>query len=245
MTLVSRRGGRRTAFAVSALGFFLVTGSPSVAQPADHGVKAWQAERMIKDFVGVFKTQRGIIEPNNKVRVKISQIKRVYNKDVGWIVIAIFEGAVVPDVYDSKQMQPYYHGILKITADRRGVVQPLVVNEGQGLWKMTQRSAILHDELPQNLGGWVNWGGSPADIPPQAKPTDQGPTPPHPPPGMDRKSTPAATLTQEQQKIANAYNAAKKEYDDARKAGTVTTAIWDRYNKAYAEYQTKVLGISK
>jgi hypothetical protein len=241
MIIMSRRSGRRAAVAAMAFGISLLSGA-ALAQPADHGIKAWQAEQVIKDFVTYFKSKAVITTSNNKVRVKISEVRRVYSKQFGWMVFADFQGAVVPDVYNDKQTQTYYHGMLRISADKNGVMQPMVINEGKGFWKETDTSSALHKRLSLVTGGWADWGGNPADVVRQPSTPTTGSvsspqTPAGSPQGTGTKSSSTSGATQDQQKIMQEYFAAKKRYDDAVKNNTMTVEIQRKYNESYQKYQ--------
>lgn len=235
MITTFRRSGRRAAVAAMALGIFLLSGS-LVAQPADHGVKAWQAEQVIKDFVVYFKSKAVIGNPDNKVRVKISDVQRVYSKDVGWMVIAVFEGAIVPDTHNDKQTQTYYRGILRISADKKGVMQPMLINEGQGFWKETDTSSALYKRLSLVPGGWADWGGNPADMV-QQPPTTGSVSHPQAQTGSSTGTSGSSTAGQDKQKAINDYLVAKKQYDDAVKNRRMTREIETRYNETYQKYQ--------
>jgi len=167
MTSILQKHLFRPLASAIALGVALLVGGALLAQPY-RGVAPWQAEQVFKDFARDFAAQQVVTSSDSRVRIKISDVRRVYNKDVGWIVVAIFEGGVVPDTASPGQTQTYYHGILKLAADKNGQIQPLVVNEGQGLWKMTALSSQLQIDLPEKVGGWADWGGNPADIQPAA-----------------------------------------------------------------------------
>jgi hypothetical protein len=238
MIIVSRRSGRRAAVAAMAFGVFLLSGSLA-AQPADHGIKAWQAEQVIKDYVGYFKSKAVIGNPDNKVRVKISDVRRVYNKDVGWMVVAIFEGAIVPDTHNDKQTQTYYHGVLRISADKKGVMQPMLINEGQGFWKGTTTSSVLYKRLSLEAGGWTDWGGNPADIVqrPQTPTTTGSVSPPQTQTRTSTGTSSSGAASQDKQRVINAYLAAKKQYDGAKKNRSMTPKIERNYNNSYQEYQ--------
>ncbi|NPU10473.1 MULTISPECIES: hypothetical protein [Bradyrhizobium] len=138
---------------------------------AVEGVAPWQAQRAIDDYIERFMVAQRrfgrakLGHENFSVRVKVEGLTRVYNKDVGAIWVAQFSGAIVPTVVDPNAEQGYAHALLKIYLDKDKGVQ-VVVNEGQGVWTMTQKSAILAEELPDDPGGWKEWGG-PGD-PPEA-----------------------------------------------------------------------------
>lgn len=147
--------------------------------PYDHGVAPWQAERALKDYINRFiNAQKEFAQkklPNNQfsVRIKIEGLTRVYNKETGWIWVAQFSGAILPSVYDEDKEQGYAHGILKIYTDKNKDVQ-VVTNEGEGLWKMSQKTSILYQDLPDAPGGWKEWGGNPADMPPSDDTSEAG-----------------------------------------------------------------------
>lgn len=155
---------RHFAVALALQGLLLSAGSAVRAQPADHGVSPRQAEQAIRDEINVFIATHPS-DQNSKVRVKISDLVRVYSKDVGWITVAVFDGAVVSDSSMPGQTQKFYHGLLKIISDRNKDVR-MVVNEGAGLDEMEATVATLRKELPETVGGWKEWGGNPADMPP-------------------------------------------------------------------------------
>ncbi len=208
-------------------------GAPTQAQPQSHGVQPWQAERAIKDFVKIFVSQQVITNDYSKVRVRISQVQRIYNKDVGWIVVAIFEGAVVPDVYSQTQTQTVYHRILKIAADKKGVVHEAVVNEGQGLMKSTARTSTLHDELPATLGTWTDWGGSPAAT---ATPNVPAVTPgPSTGTQMPTSHGPRATIDKQITDLANQTRAAQATCNKTHDPKDCA-----RYEALYKAYVAKV-----
>ncbi len=235
MIAILRMSPYRRLAALVVLGLALATGGSLLAQTY-RGVAPWQAERTFKDFARDFAAHQVVSDSGSKVRMKISEVQRVYNKDVGWIVVAIFEGGVVPDSPISGQTQTYYHGILKLAADKNGEIQPLVVNEGQGLWEMTASSLVLRDELQEKVGGWADWGGNPADIQPSAEdnaapPIDNGsgtgPT------GPQGSHGPAGD--QDIQALNAEMNAAK-----AKCSQTHDPADCDRYYKLYDKYMQRM-----
>lgn len=166
MTLIACRKRHYRFFTTFVLGVVMLAGNSLFAQtcPDDHGVAPWQAKRAIEDYSNRFIiAQKEFARkklPNNEfsVRVKIEQLTSVYNKDTGCIWIAQFSGAILPTVYDKDKVQGYAHGILKIYADKNKDVQ-VVVNEGEGLWKMSQKTSILYQDLPKEPGNWKEWGG--------------------------------------------------------------------------------------
>ncbi len=169
---------RSQALATIAFGLALLAGATLPAQDgggAPYGVAPWQAQQAVKDFVQGWVNQQVLTNDYSTVRVKISNLTRVYNPDTGWIVVAQFEGAVVPDTYTEDQEQPYFFGVLRISADADGVVQEAVVNEGQGLMQGTITSAFLHGELPkvEDAGDWTDWGGEPDLAPDPGPPLTQ------------------------------------------------------------------------
>lgn len=194
MILITFRKQHYRLFTAFVLGVVMLAGNSLFAQDCpnnDHGVASWQAKRAIEDY-----TNRFIIAqkefarkklPNNEfsVRVKIEQLTSVYNKDAGCIWIAQFSGAILPTVYDKDKEQGYAHGILKIYADKNKDVQ-VVVNEGEGLWKMSQKTSILYEDLPKEPGKWKELGGpgEPPEPPGEianGEGTPTTPTPPTPP----------------------------------------------------------------
>lgn len=230
MTLLSFRSWRLIAVAMLALCIpLLAGGSDARAQPAGHGVQPWQAERAIKDFIEVFIANQVVTNDYSQVRVKISQVTAVYNKDLGWIYVAIFEGAVVPDVADRDQMQTVYHGILKVSAEND---MEVIVNEGQGLMEMTTSSALLQQDLPKTLGDWASWGGPPSNPGSQqaiqAQPTS--PPPPQPGPGPSGSSS-GPSPTKSQAEIMAAYTAANTAYQRARSQNPPPADIDQIYNR--------------
>ena len=124
---------------------------------------------MIQDYINRFVDAqksfgRAKLGSNDfSVRTKVEGLTRIYNEDLGAIWVAQFSGAILPDVFDSNAEQGYAHGILKIYFDKNNGVQ-VVVNEGQGLWEMQQKTSILYDDLPEYPGSWKQWGG-PGDEP--------------------------------------------------------------------------------
>lgn len=223
-----------------AAGLSWLAGGSASAQPADHGVQPWQAERAIRDFVNVFASQQVMTNDYSKIRVKISQVVPVYNKDVGWIYVAIFEGGVVPIPAGSNETQTYYHGILKIAADKSGVVHEAVVNEGQGLMPMTQKSSILQTDLPDHLGDWASWGGPPSNpgtASPTPTPTPQVTANPPPTPPSSGSSGPAPTKTQAS--IMGEFQTSKTAWENARKQNPAPAnlpELFARFQKANADY---------
>ncbi|MCC0036062.1 MAG: hypothetical protein H6887_12480 [Hoeflea sp.] len=151
-------------------GAFLANG-PAFSQDAQavQGVAPWQAQRVIQDYINRFVDAqksfgRAKLGSNDfSVRTKVEGLTRIYNEDLGAIWVAQFSGAILPDVFDSNAEQGYAHGILKIYFDKNNGVQ-VVVNEGQGLWEMQQKTSILYDDLPEYPGSWKQWGG-PGDEP--------------------------------------------------------------------------------
>ncbi|MCM2472924.1 hypothetical protein HGO38_05470 [Rhizobium sp. CG5] len=230
MTLVSFRSWRLIAVAILALWMpLLASGSDVRAQPVDHGVQPWQAERAINDFVQVFIANQVLTNDYSRVRVKISQVTAVYNKDLGWIYVAIFEGAVVPDKADPDQMQTAYHGILKVSAEND---MEVIVNEGQGLMEMTTSSALLQQELPEMLGDWASWGGPPSN--PGSQQANQAPptSPPPPQPGPTGSSS-GPSATKSQAEIRANFAAANTAYQTARTQNPPPADI----NEIFARYQ--------
>ena len=165
------RSGRVIATALLATLFIPIGGSapssPAWAQTI--GVTQPQAKTAIEDFIKEFvagqKNQAVVKFPgaDYTVRVKIEGLTRVEAKGLGTVWVAQFSGATLPGTYDSKAEQTYSHGILKIYMDKQQGLQ-VVVNEGEGLWAMQQRTSILYDDLPVDHGGWKTWGGT-EDIP--------------------------------------------------------------------------------
>lgn len=148
-----------------------IANGPAYSQDAAaiQGIAPWQAQREIQDYIGRFvQAQKSfgrakLGSDDFSVRTKVEGLTRVYNEDLGVIWVAQFSGAILPDVFDSNAEQGYAHGILKIYFDKNNGVQ-VVVNEGQGLWEMRQRTSILYDDLPEYPGSWKKWGG-PGDEP--------------------------------------------------------------------------------
>jgi hypothetical protein len=177
----------------------------------DHGVQPWRAERAIKDYMNMFiYDQREVAQkelPNDQfyVRVKIERLTRVYNKESGWIWIAQFSGAILPRTYDESKEQDFYHGILKIYADKNNDLQ-VVTNEGEGLWKMSQRTSILYQDLPEAPGGWKEWGGDPTLIPKREDPSNTDSS------GKAEPLGPGLGLPS-QTRSDNANDALRKKYD--------------------------------
>lgn len=169
------RQGRLFAAAVFSAVFLaggvIVASGPAYARDASavQGVAPWQAQRAIDDYINRFVAAqkafgRAKFGSNDfSVRVKVEGLTRVYNKDLGAIWVAQFSGAILPKVYNSNAEQGYAHAILKIYFDKKNGVQ-VVVNEGQGVWTMNQKTSILYDDLPEKWGGWKDWGG-PGDPP--------------------------------------------------------------------------------
>lgn len=228
---------------IATIGFSMLASGAVSAQPAGHGVQLWQAERAIREFVDVFVSNQVLANDYSKVRVKISEVRAVYNKEVGWIYVAIFEGGVVPNVYFPNQTQTYSHGILKVAADKSGVVHEAVVNEGKGLMQSTQKSSILYQQLHERPGDWASWGGSrkPPGTSQAATPKATVPqvaaNPVVPTPSNTRSS--GAKPTAAQAAIINEYHAAKNERDRARKQNPPPANIQTleaRYQKAYVAY---------
>lgn len=170
MTLISCRKRHYRLFSVFVLGVVILTGNSLFAQngPDDHGVAAWQAERAIEDYINRFiYAQKEFAQkklPNNEfsVRVKIEGLTRGYDKEKGWTWVAQFTGAILPtDHYDKEQ--GYAHGLLHIIHDKNKGVH-VVVNNGEGLWKMSEKTSRLYQVLPEKPGNWKEWVGS-GDLP--------------------------------------------------------------------------------
>lgn len=230
MTLASFRSWRLIAVAMLALWTpLLASGSDARAQPAEHGVQPWQAERAINDFIQVFVANQVLTNDYSRVRVKISQVTPVYNKDLGWIYVAIFEGAIVPDNPVPGQMQTAYHGILKVSAEND---MEVIVNEGQGLMEMTTSSALLQQDLPKTLGDWASWGGPPSNPGSQQAIQPQPSSPPPPQPGPTGSSS-GPSPTKSQAEIMATYTAANTAYQRARTQNPPPADI----NEIFARYQ--------
>ncbi|OCW58742.1 hypothetical protein [Hoeflea olei] len=162
----------RDLFAATILGAaFLAGGTFAANEPAFsqesqtvQGVTPWQAQREIQDFIDRFVDAqksfgRSKLGSNDfSVRTKVEGLTRVYNEELGAIWVAQFSGAILPAVYNSDAEQGYAHGILKIYFDKTNGIQ-VVVNEGQGLWQMQQKTGILYEDLPEYPGSWKEWGG--------------------------------------------------------------------------------------
>lgn len=182
-------------FAAAVFGAMLLAGgvaapvAPAHAQAttAPQGVAPWQAKRAIEDYINRF-----IVAQNNygkakfgsrdfSVRVKVEGLTRIENKDLGTMWVAQFSGAILPTVSNANAQQGYAHGILKIYFDKAKGVQ-VVVNEGQGIWTMTQKTSILFNDLPPRHGGWKDWGGpgDPPEPPNETATPNQFQTPPPP-----------------------------------------------------------------
>ena len=176
----------------------VATTAPAWSQTTgqEKGVAKWQAQRAIEDYADRFVTRQkeyGLAKLGSAdftVRVKVEALTRVENKDLGTIWVAQFSGAILPHVYDKNAVQGYAHGILKIYMDKDKGVQ-VVVNEGQGIWTMSQKTSILYDDLPEKLGDWKAWGG-PGDEPEPRNPIASGtPTLDHPKPDTWSPPTPS------------------------------------------------------
>ncbi|MDK9696889.1 MAG: hypothetical protein OEL76_10890 [Siculibacillus sp.] len=189
--IANGRFGRVIAAALFGALFHLVGAGPSAgpawSQAAGQfrGVAPWQAQRAIKDYMNRFivaQKKFGIAKLGNtdfSVRVKIEGLTRVENKDRGTMWVAQFSGAILPRVSRPNAEQGYAHAILKIQMSPTGGVE-VVVNEGQGVWTMRQKTSILWDDLPEDPGGWKQWGG-PGDEPEPRNPIAGGtPTLDHP-----------------------------------------------------------------
>ncbi len=199
--VTNRRAGRSIGAAL--IGAVLLSlGGVAAADPAwsqttgqEKGVAKWQAQRAIEDYANRFVTRQreyGLAKLGTadfSVRVKIEALTRVENKDLGTIWMAQFSGAILPDVYNKDAVQGYAHGILKIYMDKNKGVQ-VVVNEGQGIWTMSQKTSILYDDLPKELGDWKAWGG-PGDEPEPRNPIASGtPKLDHQPPNIGKNRLP-------------------------------------------------------
>ncbi|ABD07592.1 hypothetical protein RPB_2890 [Rhodopseudomonas palustris HaA2] len=131
----------------------------AAAQPAGHGISEAQAEISFREAVDDFISKQVVTNDYSRVRVRLYNLVRVYNPKIGWIAIAEFDGAVVPNKWMPGETQKYYHGIIKIAADKSGMPQAPVINEGQGLWESEAKVANLYKELQEDVGQWKDWVG--------------------------------------------------------------------------------------
>ena len=177
MTVSSKARPGRYLLAVALCGALALAGGAQApggfalaqATSSAQGVAPWQAQRAIEDYVNRFlvaqknygRTKFG--SNDFSVRVKVEGLTRVVNKDLGVMWVAQFSGAILPTQYAPNAEQGYAHAILKIYFDKKDGVR-VVVNEGQGVWTMKQKTSLLFDDLPEKPGSWKEWGG-PGDPP--------------------------------------------------------------------------------
>lgn len=150
------------------------------AQPADHGISQQQAEVSLREVAAEFISQQkqGATNDYSTPRVRLYNLVRVYNRDIGWIFVAEFDGALVPIKWMPGEKQKFYHGIIKIAADKNGMPQAPVINEGQGLWESEAKVSDLYNDLREDVGPMSDWLGNPM-APPPPNPTAN--TPPQAP----------------------------------------------------------------
>lgn len=149
----------------------VATAGPAWSQTAGRikGVAPWQAERAIEEFnknftdIQIKHNLKKLPNNDSHVRIKIEALTRVENKEFGTMWVAQFSGAVLPNQFNTNAEQDYAHAILRVHMDKNNNVR-VVVNEGQGLWRMHQKTSILYGDLPEKTGKWKAWGGT-EDIP--------------------------------------------------------------------------------
>lgn len=230
----------------------IVVSGPAATQTAAvyNGVAPWQAERALADYLNRFlrnQKEYGLGKfghANFVVRAKIDDLRRLDTPNGGVMWTAMFSGAILPTAYNDQAEQDYAQAVIRIYLDKDNGVQ-MVVNEGQRVTTQRARTDDLYRMLPETPGHWLDWGGPPPE-PPSQTPIESGvPTlsatepPPLPPSGV-RVPTPGTpsvpTMSPQLQRLHDAYVAAKKRYEEAKRAPNTVSdpqKVYEQYKAAY------------
>ncbi len=226
-----------------------LAGAPAQAQAvsAAQGVQPWQAQRAVEDYINRFLVAQKDFGRKKfgsnafSVRVKVDGLTRVVTKDLGVMWVAQFSGAILPTQYAANSEQGFAHAILKIYFDKKDGVR-VVVNEGQGVWTMKQKTSVLYDDLPEKPGSWKEWGGpgAPPEPPNEvAVPTLPGSAPALPPssggkPSSGPRDKVIADLAAKVQQLGARVAALKKQGPSAElmQAQAEWEAAYKKYNEA-------------